>query len=187
MFLHQYVLLTYLDIEASMQMHHWIGGKARHAHEFGKQIMETYWESRYNNTLYLRPTAIQGQHQDTKAKEILLHVTAQGDEHNERGCGKPRVQSKIPPVTSPKGSKRFSSPRCAMEDSYRQPLILELGRCQEGKYDFERRVWEGEEFILERGPQKALCLQRSHAPTAYLSALQASGAAGMWRSVPASE
>jgi len=43
-----------------------------------------------------------------------------------------------------------------MEDSYRQPLILELGRCQEGKYDFERRVWEGEEFILERGPQKAL-------------------------------
>jgi hypothetical protein len=29
-----------------------------------------------------------------------------------------------------------------MEDSYRQPLILEPGHCQEGKYDFRKRVRE---------------------------------------------
>ena len=49
------------------------------------------------------------------------------------------MQSKIPPITSPKESKRFSSPRCAMEDSYRQPLMLEPGNCQEGKYEEEKR------------------------------------------------
>jgi len=29
------------------------------------------------------------------------------------------VQSKIPPMRTPKDTQRFSSPRCAMEDSYR--------------------------------------------------------------------
>ena len=42
-----------------------------------------------------------------------------------------------------------------MEDSYRQPLILEPGNCQEGKYEEkkekrnQREVWEREVFIVE--------------------------------------
>jgi len=40
-------------------------------------------------------------------------------------------QSKIPPSRSPKTTTRFLPPRCAMEGSYRQVLMLELGSCQE--------------------------------------------------------
>jgi hypothetical protein len=49
-----------------------------------------------------------------------------------------RGQAKIPPDEAPKDIIRFLTPRCAMEVSYRQPLIHDLGNCQEGKYEEEK-------------------------------------------------
>jgi len=48
-------------------------------------------------------------------------------------------QSKINPMKSPKEIQQFSTPRCAMKVSYCHLLNHELGRCQEGKYEEERK------------------------------------------------
>jgi len=50
-----------------------------------------------------------------------------------------RRRTKIPPDEATKDIIRFLTPPCAMQVSYRQPLIHELGNFQEGKYEEEKR------------------------------------------------
>ena len=62
----------------------------------------------------------------------------------KNGMHKAWLQTKIAPTDSPKEIGQFSSPRCAMKDSYCHLLIRELGWCQEGKYEEEEeRRWKG--------------------------------------------
>jgi len=70
-----------------------------------------------------------------------LQAPAQGQVLNEKKKVflDGRRQTKIPPDEAPKDIIRFLTPRCAMQVSYRKPLIHELGNFQEGKYEEERR------------------------------------------------
>jgi len=55
------------------------------------------------------------------------------------------MQSKIPPIKTPKDIEQFSTPRCAMKVSYCHLVIRELRRCQEGKYEEEEETFKGRE------------------------------------------
>jgi hypothetical protein len=50
-----------------------------------------------------------------------------------------RIPTKIPPNKWPKPIERFSTPRCAMEVSYRSFHILDHGELQQGKYEEEKQ------------------------------------------------
>jgi hypothetical protein len=47
------------------------------------------------------------------------------------------MQSKIPPIRTPKDTEQILSPRCAMEDSFCKLVLLELRGFQQGKYEEE--------------------------------------------------
>jgi hypothetical protein len=58
--------------------------------------------------------------------KTLLHVPALKPVSQWNGFNPLRMQSKIPPIRTPKDTEQISSPRCAMEDSFCQLVIFEL-------------------------------------------------------------
>ena len=68
-----------------------------------------------------------------------------------------KMQSKIPPNKWPKPIERFSTPRCAMEVSYRSFHIHDHGELQQGKYEEEKEgICEGRAAFISWGGAKKL-------------------------------
>jgi len=73
----------------------------------------------------------------------LLQASTRSQDLNEKVFPE-GMQSKIPPIRTPKDTEQFSTPRCAMEVSYCHEDHSWAITCQQGKYEEKRRkkVWE---------------------------------------------